>query len=89
MNALNAVLEPMLMSASKQRQTAITQSALTGIFKVGCTLEKTLENGNPLSLENAHTSREIEAKTLKNDTKMMNMNMKTKTFVAAREPVAW
>lgn len=88
MKALKAVLEPMFIIASRKRQVATRQSAFIGILNLGCTLAKKCENGRPSSLENAHARRETEAKTLKNDTKMMKMNIKTKRFVAAREPVA-
>ena len=58
MNALNAVLEPMLMSESKQRQIATRQSALTGIFNVGCTLANTLGKWQPfISGKCPHKSR--------------------------------
>lgn len=87
--ALNAVLEPILMSARMHKQRAIRDKAFIGIFKVGWTLAKIRENGRPSSLENAHKSRDTEAKTLKKDTKMMKSSIKTKRFVADFDPVAW
>lgn len=87
--AFIATLEPILMSASKQMHTASAMSAFIGIFSFGWTFTKTAENGKPLSREKAQMSRETEAKMLKKETKMLNMSIEIKTFVAAFESVAW
>ena len=52
------------------------------------TAPKTLENGNPLSLENAHTRRETDANTLKKAINMIIASMTTNKLVACLDPVA-
>src|SRR5688500_7282730 len=88
-NALKAVLEPALIHARRQMQTATRHSALTGIFSPGCTLANMFENGSPSSLAKAQIRRDTEAKALKKAAKMTKRSMKRNRLVAARDPVAW
>lgn len=89
MNALNAVLLPMLINASRQRHVASRTRLLRGSRSLGCTRPKTVEKGSPLSREKAQSNLETEAKTLKNATINMIASMEMKKFVARLEPVAW
>ena len=87
--ALNAVVLPTLMMARRPRQTPSKINAFSGILSVGCTFANVLENGSPLSLENAQIRRETEANTLKKEMVIIMQIMMTKRLVAGFEPVAW
>jgi len=88
MNALNAAVEPMLMRASMMMQVPTRLRALSGIFRRELIFPKKLENGSPLSFENAQTRRETEANTLKNDMQKRMAKITTNKLVAFFEPVA-
>ena len=88
MNALNAVLLPILIKARRHRHTPRRIKLFRGSLRAGCTCANVVENGSPLSREKAHSSRETEAKTLKKERVNITPSMVMKRFVAGLEPVA-
>jgi hypothetical protein len=88
MNALNAVLLPMLIKARRHKNTPKRIKLFRGSLRAGCTCANVVEKGSPLSREKAHRSRETEAKMLKKEKANIIPSIETKRFVAGLEPVA-
>jgi hypothetical protein len=88
MNALNAVLLPILIKARRHRHAPKRIKLFTGSLKAGCICANIVEKGSPLSREKAHNSLETEAKILKKEKANMMPSIATKRFVADLEPVA-
>jgi hypothetical protein len=88
MNALNAVLLPILMKARRHRHAPERIKLFRGSLRAGCTCANVVEKGSPLSREKAHSSRETEAKIFKKEKANIMPSIYTKRFVAGLEPVA-
>ena len=81
--AKKAVVLPMLIRSSSTAIDVSRRSALSGMWRVELTREKTFENGKPLSLAKAQVSRDTEVRVLKRAIMPRYMIIAMSTAVAA------
>ena len=85
--ALNAVVEPMLMSDRRQVISHVSSTALRGIFQPGLTCPMKLANGKPPSRAKDHDCRETVASVLMTEDVIVTTMMAVMMDAPAYEPV--
>lgn len=86
--ALNAVVDPILMSDKSEVTTKHSRTAFVGVLFHSVIREKVPDAGNPLSRLKAHIRREDDAKIPKSAKAKMRMIPLRMAVEAFRDPVA-